>query len=240
MNIFDLHAHVLPGVDDGAVDMAKSLEMLQNAVASNVVSLAVTPHCNVPGLFDNYQNDRLLNRFQELKHAAEHIPIRLVLGAEVHATDDLPVLLQQDLLPTINGSRYMLIEFPFRCAEETLDLFLDYVLDAGYIPLVAHPERYHAVCRNPNIVDGWLNKGCHLQVNGSSMAGSFGRTVQKTADWLFRNDLVCCVASDAHNTTRRSNFLIHAYDHLVLCYGKRYADILMWENPNRICNNEDL
>lgn len=240
MKIFDLHTHVLPGVDDGAVNMEYAVQMLRNAAACDVAALAVTPHCNVPDARDNYRGESLTARFEELCLAAREIPIRLVLGAEVRVTEQLPSLLREGRIPTLNNSRYLLTEFPNRYTDEECRDALERILDAGYIPLIAHPERYATVCQTPYVVEEWLDKGCHLQVTGGSLMGEFGKTVQETADILIRNDWVCCIASDAHGTTYRSNYLTHVYDHLALYCGKRYADILMWENPTRICNDENL
>lgn len=240
MKILDLHTHILPAVDDGAADMDRALEMLRNSISCDIAAVVVTPHCNVPNTFDNYRSEALTRRFEELKQAASDLPIDLYLGAEVHVTEQLPDLLQENRLQTINNGRYLLTEFAARCPAEDFEPALDCILDAGYIPLIAHPERYQAVCHSPQMVREWLDKGCHLQLTGGSIAGDFGRTVQKTADYLLKNDLVCCVASDAHGITRRSNFLTYAYDRLALYFGNRYANILMWENPLRICNDEDL
>lgn len=240
MKIFDLHAHILPGVDDGAVNIEHALQMLRNAIASDVTAIAATPHCNVPDVFENFRSEQLTKRFEDLQQAAHDLPIRLVLGAEVRVTAQLPELLQEKRIPTLNGSRYLLTEFPTRFSAEDYEAVLDAILDAGYIPLIAHPERYAAVCHDPRITEEWLDKGCHLQITGGSVMGNFGQTVKRTADTLIRNDLVCCIGSDAHDPTHRSNYLSHVYDHLSLYCSKRYADILMWENPLRICSDEHL
>ena len=82
--------------------------------------------------------------------------------------------------------------------------------------------------------------GCHLQLTGGSILGQYGKTVQRTAAFLLKNDLVACVASDAHGVDHRSNFLLDVYDHLSVRYGKQYAMCLMYDNPMRICANLDL
>ena len=240
MKLCDLHTHVLPGVDDGAQTMEYALQMLKNAAASDVELLAVTPHCNVT--FDGtiLSKEALENRFSCLQEAARDIPVQLVLGAEVRFSDDLPQLLQQKRFLTLNDSRYLLTEFSPDTGAADFSVALQGILNCGYTPLIAHPERYTAVCQNPGIVIPWLDMGCHLQLTGGSIMGVYGLTVQKTAATLLRHDLVACVASDAHGVTHRSNFLLDVYDHLAVQYSKAYAYCLMYENPLRICGDETL
>ena len=240
MKLCDLHTHVLPGVDDGASEMEYALQMLRNAAASDVELLAVTPHCNRPYEKGNYLDDSLLDRFLQLQQAAEDIPVRLVLGAEVLADQLLPQLLRQKKIPTINGSRYLLTEFPVDASPDFFQDTLQSILALGYIPLIAHPERYLAVCQMPQIVGPWLDMGCHLQLTGGSIMGEYGKTVQRTAVFLLQQDLVACVASDAHGLHHRSNFLLDVYDHLSLRYSKHYAGCLMYENPMGICCDNDI
>ena len=240
MKLCDLHTHVLPGVDDGASEMEYALQMLRNAAASDVELLAVTPHCNRPYEKGNYLDDSLLDRFLQLQQAAEDIPVRLVLGAEVLADQLLPQLLRQKKIPTINGSRYLLTEFPADASPDFFQDTLQSILALGYIPLIAHPERYLAVCQMPQIVGPWLDMGCHLQLTGGSIMGEYGKTVQRTAVFLLQQDLVACVASDAHGLHHRSNFLMDVYDHLSLRYSKHYAGCLMYENPMGICCDNDI
>ena len=240
MKFCDLHTHVLPGVDDGAATMEYALQMLRNAVASDVELLAVTPHCNRPHEKSNYLDDNLFDCFLQLQQAAKDIPVRLILGAEVMVDELLPQLLRQKKTPTINGSRYLLAEFPVDASPVFFQDMLQSILALGYIPLIAHPERYLSVRQRPQIVAPWLDMGCHLQLTGGSIMGEYGKTVQRTAAYLLQQDLVACVASDAHGLHHRSNFLMDVYDHLSLRYSKQYAECLMYETPMAICYDNDI
>ena len=240
MKLCDLHAHLLPGADDGASTLEYALQMLRNAAASDVELLAVTPHCNRSNEKRNYLDVSLLDRFSQLQQAAKDIPVRLVLGAEVLADERLPKLLCQKKIPTINGGRYLLTEFPVDASPDFFQDTLQSILELGYIPLVAHPERYRAVCEMPRIVAPWLDMGCHLQLTGGSIMGEYGKTVQRTAVYLLQQDLVACIASDAHGIHHRSNFLMDVYDHLSLRYSKHYAQCLMYEIPMGICCDNDI
>ena len=239
MKICDIHTHILPGVDDGAQTMEDALEMLKNAVASDVEVLAITPHCNRPDTVENY-GDRLQQRFLQLQEAAAGLPVKLVSGAEVYVTPELPQLLRQGKLPTIHHGKYLLTEFFWNFPAEQFEETLQEIIDCGCVPLIAHPERYEAVCKNPEIVEQWLDMGCHLQVTAGSILGEYGKKVKQTSTFLLKNDFVCCVASDAHGVTHRSNFLLEIQSYLTLYYSKQYAKMLLWDNPMRIVHNETI
>lgn len=236
MRICDLHTHVLPGVDDGAPSVEYALQMLHNAVASDVTTLAVTPHFNHP----LFPDPDIKEAFLQLQQAAREIPITLVHGGEVRVNDRLAALLEAKNLPTINGSRYLLTEFAMDTPSRDFIPWLERILSFGYTPLVAHPERYNALEEDPDMVANWLDLGCHLQLTADSIQGAYGKKIQRTAKYLLQRDFVACVASDAHSLHGRSNFLMDTYDHLAVQYSRQYADCLMYETPMRICSNDKL
>lgn len=240
MKLCDLHTHVLPNVDDGAPNMDTAVQMLRNAVASDVAVLAVTPHWSRPFDPNTDPVQDLQLQFSQLVQAAADIPIRLVLGAEVRADEHLLPNLRNGKTPTLNGSRYLLTEFSVDAAQENISQMLQDILSLGYTPLIAHPERYLAVRQTPATVMPWLDMGCHLQLTGGSILGEYGKTVQAAAKFLLQQDLVACIASDAHGAHHRSNFLLDVYDHLSVRYSRQYAQCLMYENPMAICHNENL
>lgn len=235
MNICDIHTHVLPGVDDGAQSLSQALEMLENAAASDVTHLLATPHCNrLPGA----DTVPVPLQFETLRRAAEHIPVTLGLGAEVHVTPQLPKLLQEQAFPTLNGSRYLLTEFPLNYEAEQFLPMLEHILRLGYVPVVAHPERCDAVIRNPAAVAQWLEQGCHVQLTGAGILGKQGEPVRRTCEYLLKNGLVCCVASDAHNTRGRDNNLLEVQAYLSLYYSRPCAEALLMKNPMKLWHDE--
>lgn len=235
MRIFDLHTHVLPGVDDGARSLEDALQMLRNAAASDVTHLVVTPHYGRPG--DALRTVTELQRgFLQLQEAAREIPVTLYFGAEVHLTRQL----SENPLPTLNGSRYLLAELPRDIDFLDAEHLLNNLLTRGYIPVIAHPERYDCVCRDPGRVERWLELGCHLQLTAGSVLGKFGKAPMMAARCLLQRDLAACIASDAHGPEVRTNYLSDMYNHLQLYFSAGYAQILLWENPRRICSGEPL
>ena len=240
MKLCDLHCHILPGVDDGARDMAEALEMLNNAVAGGVQTLVVTPHCNTQYGNGNFLDGDLKQRFADLQQAARDIPVELLLGAEVYVTDRLPCLLAEGKVATLAGSRYLLTELYRQMTQEEICRSLQQIISCGYTPLVAHPERHIVVQEDPGVICRWLEMGCHIQLTGGSILGEYGKAAQQAAAWLLRRDMVACVASDAHGAHRRTNYLLDVADHLSVHYSRQYARSILQDNPLAICRNEVL
>ena len=116
----------------------------------------------------------------------EHIPIHVYPGMEIFGTYDTADLLREGRLLTLNGSRYPLIEFAFDTDGEDETEILQSVIDAGYTPLIAHPERYRCVCQTPELVNLWRKMGCLFQVNRGSLLGRYGHSAQQMSMALVR------------------------------------------------------
>lgn len=240
--MIDIHTHVLPGIDDGSESLEMSLEMLAIAAKSGVHTLVATPHCNIPDEYDNYADERLTSLWQELEFSAAEaqIPIKLCRGMEVFATDDLPELLQEHRIWTLNDTSYFLIEFSF--GEDPafcLDI-LRQCSDLGYRPIIAHPERYFFLQDDPALAYKLCVSGYGLQVNKGSLLGRFGIGPKRTADLILDHGLCACVASDAHRPYERSTHLTELRDYLEDEYGEAYMRLLLEENPARILSGREL
>ena len=238
----DLHCHILPGVDDGAYSMADALDMARIAAASGVRAIAATPHCNVPGSpMPNYTGETLLARFAELRGAidAAGIPLELHTGAEVFCTPQVGDLLRDQVLLPLAGSRYLLTEFFFDESPEFMDHCFHRISRQGYIPVVAHPERYDAVQRNPQLVQRWFHEGRIIQLNKGTILGNLGSRSQIAAQWILRHGLAHIVASDAHGTTHRTPHMGQIRRHLEERCGPGYTRLLLSTNPGRILRDQE-
>lgn len=242
MGMIDIHTHILPGVDDGSPRTAESLEMLRLAAASGVETIIATPHSNLPGVYANYNGEWLQASFDRLIRRAEEeeIPVRILRGMEVYATEDLPELLEAGRVLTLNDSRYVLMEFDFHEQANWCTRMLESVLEAGYTPIVAHPERYYAVWQEPWCVYPWLEMGAHVQLTRGSILGKFGREAKRAADYLLQHNLVACIASDAHGSRNRIPEMDDILRYITAKYSPEYADMLLTENPAKICADMPL
>lgn len=240
--MIDIHAHILPGIDDGAGDLYDTLEMAQMAADSGVRAIVATPHCNIPGVYRNYFGDAYLEAFYAARDAIkkERIPIELYPGMEVFATYDLPELIEDGKIMTINQSHYLLMEFSFDEDPEFASALLGKIREMEIIPVVAHVERYEFVQEDPWLIYQWRKAGYGIQVNKGSFMGRFGRRAWRTAYELLEYQLISAVASDAHSPYRRTTYMRDAYEALLNDFSKEYLDILFRKNPEHICRDEKL
>lgn len=201
--MIDIHAHILPWIDDGAVDIYDTLLMAQKAVDSGVMSMVATPYCNIPGLYGNYYGREYNAVFHKVCRALrdERIPLTLYPGMEVYGTAAVPMLLSQGKLITLNNSNYLLIEFDFEEDPRFAAYLLRQIREMGIRPVISHAERYEFVQTAPEIAYEWYKEGYLIQVNKSSFGGGFGEQAQKVAHQLLRDNLVSVIASDAMGHT---------------------------------------
>ena len=240
--MLDIHSHIIPRIDDGSDSMSTSIIMAEMAVDSGVSAMIATPHCNQAGRFENYVSDSLLRRFDDFREEmeSEGIDLEIGLGMEIFCTPEVPELLKQGRLITLNGSRYALVEFGFRMDIFTMERMLFPIMEAGYVPVIAHPERYHQVQSQPEVVFDWMQEGMVIQINKGSIFGRFGRDEFRCANNLLRNGLVSCIASDAHGSDSRTTDMADVYDFLSAEFSEEEAELLLEENPRRIFENKHL
>ncbi len=237
----DLHCHILPGVDDGAVCLEESLDMAALAADSGITRIVCTPHLRCEGGRPSLSAaaiGRLCAQLQVQLDRAE-IPVRLLTGGELLCLPEALPCLEQGLIPTLGGSDYLLTEFPFDASEE----YITGLLERAHRycrPVVAHPERYAAVVRNPDAAAEWAAQGCLLQLNKGSLLGAFGSRIRTTALELFRRGLCHVIAGDAHGAERRTPSLHNLFDYFSDRYPPEYLLLFLEENPRRILENREV
>jgi protein-tyrosine phosphatase len=202
--VIDLHCHILPGLDDGPTTMDASVAMARLAAADGTHTLVATPHVREDYYFELHE---IADRAQALnaRLIREGVKLEVEVGAEV-AMSRLPMLNQASLDSLCIGSegRSMLVESPYQPATDTLEHTLFNLQLAGFYPVLAHPERSPSFMSHPERLAALVERGILCSVTAGSMAGRFGRTVQRFTRLLFERGLVHDVASDAHDVRRRA------------------------------------
>lgn len=201
--MIDIHSHILPSIDDGSKDMEMSIKMLRVAEEKGTKVIVATPHY-IRGIYENHY-DEMATLHEELKLAsvAAGINIEILLGQEIMLDKYSLKLCKEEKLRGINGTSYMLIEFPMdRLPKDTFELIYELRL-LGIKPIVAHPERYPYIYQAPTTINNFIEENCLFQVNGASLQGLFGKKVEKCAKLLVQQGLVNFIASDAHSINRR-------------------------------------
>lgn len=229
----DIHAHIIPDVDDGSADLTDSILMVELALESGVDTVFATPHSHVHFEGPEKHLAHIRDNFRLLKRTIREkgLPLKLMPGMEIFCIDDLSYLLEENwVFPLGNTDRY-LIEFRFGESAEVCRSHIQTVLDFGGQPVIAHPERYECVQKLDGEAERWIRMGCQLQINKGSVFGSFGRSACKAAMYLLTKDLVTYVASDAHTPYRRTTHMGDIREFLEEEFTRKYAEKLLETNP---------
>jgi protein-tyrosine phosphatase len=236
--MFDLHCHILPGLDDGATDLSVSLEMARAFVADGVKVAACTPHI-LPGLYNN-SGPQIRQATTALQHVLdrEGIPLKLVTGADNHITPTFVAELRSGHLLALADTRYVLVEPPHHVAPPRLeDLFFS-LLVAGFMPILTHPERLTWIDSHYQTVQRMCQAGAWIQLTAGSLSGAFGRTARYWGERMLEEGLVHILATDAHDVKRRPPNLSVGRDFAAKRVGNMEAEHLVVTRPRGILANE--
>ena len=236
--MIDLHCHMLPGIDDGAGELAVSLEMARVAVADGIAVTACTPHI-LPGLYENRGPDirQATARLQAVLDQ-EGIPLQLVTGADVHMVPDLAAGLQAGRLLSLNDTRYVLVEPPHHVAPVKIEEFFFNLQVAGYVPILTHPERLSWIEVQYPAIQRMARAGVWMQITAGSLVGNFGRTPLKWANRMLDEGCVHILASDAHEARVRKPVLSKGRELAAKRVGAEEAQRLVETRPLAILRND--
>lgn len=239
--MIDLHCHIIPWIDDGAENARIACEMAANALQSGVDTIVCTPHCNISDDMPNYRGrdyDVFFGMFRAL--LLQHgLPLRVLPGCELFAgRSNVRRLLDEHRIVTLNHSRYLLTEFNFNESGKRMTDTLDLIARRGLIPVVAHPERYDCVQRDPQIAVGWFAKGYVIQLNKGSLLGLLGERAFHAGTHLLASGIAHVIASDAHDERYRTTGLRSVLPVLKRYCRPDYIELLLDTNPNRIIHNK--
>lgn len=240
--MFDIHCHILPGVDDGSGNISDSVEMAKLARLSGIKGIIATPHCNIPGGYTNRWSERMQSKLADLQAAfiQRNISIALYPGQEIFLSSRYLELIRKGELITLNNSRYLLIEFD---PEETADVAyrkLAQLTAEGYTPIVAHPERYGFVAEQKEAMYKIKELGALLQINKGSVNGKFGFHAMRTADQILRHRQADFISSDAHSQYSRPPYMTDIHEMICERYSADYADLLLTVNPEKVIGNKPI
>lgn len=238
MNGFtDIHTHILPGVDDGAAGMPQALELVRMAWKNGTRTLFLTPHYR--GKFKESPQwlRESFSMFSQM--VREELPaMKLVLGSEVHYEAEMPERIQQKQVLSINDSQYLLLEFRGSSLRSQIIAGVSEVIRCGFIPIIAHVERYQEFLTDDSLVPEVLEKGALVQLNADSVMGQNGLRVKKFCHRMLKEQMVHFIASDAHDTRKRPPLLRDCFLRVHKKYGEEYAAQVFYHNAQAVIENQ--
>ena len=221
--MIDIHCHVLPMLDDGPQNETDMWAMLDMANAEGIDYILATPH-HRSGPYRN-EGKKILDAVTHYNKliAERGYEVRLMAGQEIRIHRDLDESLGNGEAIPLNGTNYVLVEFPSDSVPDYTESLFHYLHLEGWIPVIAHPERNKAIIKDPSILYRLVTMGAIGQVTAGSLTGAFGRKIKKLSFQLLEHHLIHIVASDAHNTGNRPFLLKKAFDEIEKKYGDDVA-----------------
>jgi protein-tyrosine phosphatase len=235
--MIDIHSHILPGLDDGARSFEQAVEMVQLAAVNGTTDLVATPHSD---LRYSYRPEEIDGRLVELREAVGNV-IQLYRGCDFHLHyENLQDALSNPTKYTINGKRYLLVEFDDRIILQNTAELLERLQIVGIIPIITHPERNPLLRKRLDDLADWVASGALIQVTAQSFLGRFGQAARQATEELMSRRLVHFVASDAHDLKHRSPSLQASFQFVRRHYGSARAEALFVENPRATLKGTEL
>jgi len=236
--MIDLHTHILPGWDDGAASREEALRMIEIARCDGITDIVLTPH-----IFHKTQaaSDPLYLhlRFRSFLEETQPEGINFFFGAEIRFRHDMIEQIKElDL--TLNGSSYVLLEFPSEEVPFVASDFVYRMMINGIIPIISHPERNSVFASSPKVLYSLVRQGALGQINAQSLTGRLGKSARIAAECFLRHRLVHIIASDAHDTDMRPPKLSEGVERAAEIVGMTQAMAMATTVPQAILTNEQI
>lgn len=239
--MIDIHCHIFPGIDDGSKDLKMSLNLLRKAEAAGITDIILTPHY-IQNTKYNYNNTAKNKILEILRKATkkEGIKINLYLGNEVFLDMDIIKLLRQDKISPLANTKYVLIELPVRAEDASAKNILFDVISCGFVPIIAHPERYLYFQDDKHKIEEYLAMGCLMQGDYQSVHGRYGKSAQKALKRYLKKNQIHFLASDIHHDSTDYR-LAESYKKVTKITKSAETTVELFEkNPEKILKNQDL
>lgn len=238
--MIDFHSHILPGVDDGSKSVEETFELLKEAKEAGFDAVISTSH-----YMEEYYEVNVAEREVWIKAISENlykknIDLKLYLGNEIYITQNIINLLETGKATSINNTNYVLFEFPLNSKPMNMyDIIYD-MLEYKLIPVLAHPERYSFIQKEPELVYDLIQKGVLMQSNYGSIIGLYGEKAQLIARRLLENDMVHFLGSDVHKKNSIYPRISEALSELRIIIGEDKLEEITTINPSLVLENKKI
>ncbi len=237
--IIDIHCHILPGVDDGAKNEDSMEHMLCLADAEGIEAIIATPHFTLGE--DEKRVEAIKMKYDIARSAWKKRGSQkeLYLGSELLWGEGVVDALEAGKALTMNGTSYVLVEFPSDVGYEYIESAVRKLQYAGYFPIIAHIERYWQL-RDRKALRKLVDMGAYLQVNVSVILGNHGFwRKRRIVRWL-KEGLIHFVGTDAHSSKTRKPEMKQCVQYLEKKIGIVKTRRILEENPKKVLEGERL
>lgn len=233
--MIDIHMHLVPGVDDGAQDAEMALVMMLRAKQQGISQIVATPHSQA----FHSSAERVRSTFRKFAATAENLcpDMKVYLGCEVYCEAEIMAGVLESLnsgrYPTMNDTKYVLMEFSMWEEPDRTVPCVEALARAGYLPIIAHMERYRYLRENMDLVDRFRQMGARIQVNAYSLFDEMDDSVRNWARRLVLEGKADFLGTDAHRSYHRPPSAEMGLKWLYENVDPEYADAVAWKNAAR-------
>jgi protein-tyrosine phosphatase len=232
--LFDMHCHLLFGVDDGPKQMDDTLTLLRQEYDDGVRTIYLTPHyrkkmfeCPADTIKANYETLR--------ERVKQELPdLKLRLGCEIHVSMDVAEDIKSGRCGTMGGTEFALLEFPEAAEKKYILERCHAVMNKGYAPIIAHAERCVAIRKDIELLHRLVDMGVYIQMSAGSIIGEDGFFWKQFCKKAMQQDLIHFIGSDAHDLKERKVNIGKCADYIEKTMGTDYRDQIMCINPMEI------
>ena len=238
--MIDMHSHIIPTIDDGPQELKETIEMIKEAKQVGFKSIFMTPHY----LTHYYEPSikELENWKGKIEEEKEIIKtgIKLYSGLEIYVSDSIIDNYNKNKLLTLNYSKYMLIELPINASINYFDNIVFFLQSVSIVPILAHPERYIYIQKNPNLIQEYIKRGILIQSNFGSILGLYGKSAKKVLKKMLRKNQVHFLGSDAHKPNSIYPMIPKALKKIEKIIGKEKIKEITILNPMKVIKNKKI
>lgn len=238
--MIDIHSHIIPKIDDGSESFEESYTMFLEAEKAGFTDIISTSH-----YIENYFEADSIKRHAWIEAMNKvlkenKINLKLHCGNELYITQNLIKLIKQKKASTLADSKYVLFELPMNNNVKYLNEMIFEIKSLGMIPVIAHPERYVYVQKNPNLLIPLIEQGALFQSNYASIIGYYGNHAKNTVKKLLKNNMIHFLGSDCHKKNDIYSKMNEIMIELEKILDKEKIEELTTINPSKILKNEEI
>ena len=238
--MIDIHSHILPNIDDGSRSIEETFNLIREAKNVGFDAIVSTSH-----YMEEYYETNAPERevwvtaiYENLQ--AKNIDIKLYLGNEIYMSENIIKLLEERKASTINDTSYVLFELPLNVEPPNLYDIIYEMEQYKLVPILAHPERYSFVQREPELIYDLIEKGVLMQANYGSIIGQYGNRAQMIVKKLFEGNMIHMLGSDAHRQNTIYPKIPQILAELNELIGEEKLTTLTTTNPNLVIHNKRI
>ena len=238
--MIDLHTHILPNIDDGSRSIDETFNLIKEAKEAGFQKIVLTSH-----YMENYYETEIAERevwvkaiYENLQ--AKNVDINLFLGNEIYMSENIIKLLEERKASTINDTSYVLFELPLNAEPLNLYDVIYEMQQYKLVPILAHPERYSFVQREPELVYDLVEKGVLMQANYGSIIGQYGQKAQMIVKKFFEGNMIHLLGSDVHRQNTIYPKIPQILSELNSLIGEEKIEELTTTNPNLVIHNKRI